>query len=118
VPIDDSEIEALQMTARAGLAWGPSSFLKLGQEVQIRLGPLAALRGKIVRFKNKQRLILSVTLIQKSVFVEIDGYEVVPVAETSCTGEVVPSNLVGCTYDPTLGPGLPNLESVVGMRGN
>jgi transcription antitermination factor NusG len=88
-PIEDSEIESLQLTARAGLVCGPCDFLEVGQEVQIRLGPLASLRGKIVRFKNKQRLILSVNLIQKSVFVEIDGYEVVPVVPPHSTNNVV-----------------------------
>jgi hypothetical protein len=44
-------------------------------------------RGKIVRFKNKQRLILSVNLIKKSVFVEVDGYEVVPLAISFSVGK-------------------------------
>lgn len=79
-PIEDSEIEALQLTTRTGLLCGPCAFLEVGQEVEVRLGPLASLRGKIVRFKNKQRLILSVNLIKKSMFVEVDGYEVVPIA--------------------------------------
>ncbi|HEY6349902.1 MAG TPA: transcription termination/antitermination NusG family protein [Candidatus Angelobacter sp.] len=79
MPIEDSEIEALQVTTQAGLLCGPCAFLEVGQEVEVRLGPLISLRGKIVRFKNKQRLILSVNLIKRSVFVEVDGYEVVPV---------------------------------------
>jgi len=81
-PIADSEIEALQFTTRSGLEYGPCAFLEVGQEVEVRLGPLTGLRGKIVRVKNKQRLILSVNLIQKSVFVEVDGYEVTAVALT------------------------------------
>lgn len=80
MPIEDSEIGSLQVTTRAGLLCGPHAFLEIGQEVEIRIGPLASLRGKIVRFKNRQRLILSVNLIKQSVFVEVDGYEVVPIA--------------------------------------
>jgi transcription antitermination factor NusG len=79
-PIEDSEIEALQLSTRSGLLYGPCAFLEVGQEVVVRLGPLASLRGKIVRFKNKQRLILSVNLIRKSMFVEVDGYEVTAIA--------------------------------------
>jgi hypothetical protein len=41
-----------------------------------------------VRFKNKQRLILSVNVIRKSVLVEIDGYEVVPVGATLATNSL------------------------------
>ena len=78
-PVEDSEIEALQFMTQTGLLCGPCAFLEVGQEVEVRLGPLASLRGKITRFKNKQRLILSVNLIRKSVFVEVDGYEIAPV---------------------------------------
>lgn len=79
-PVEDSEIEALQVSTQTGLHCGPCAFLEVGQEVEIRLGPFTSLRGKIVQFKNKQRLILSVNLIQKSMFVEVDGYEVAPIA--------------------------------------
>jgi transcription antitermination factor NusG len=78
-PIEDAEIDALQITAQTGLLCGPCAFLEVGQEVEVRLAPFVSLRGKIVRFKNKQRLILSVNLIKRSVFVEVDGYEVAPI---------------------------------------
>jgi len=87
IPVEDSEIEALQSTTRAGLNCGPCAFMEVGQEVEVRVGPLASVRGKIVRFKNKQRLILSVNLIKKSVFVEVDGYEVVPLAISFSVGK-------------------------------
>jgi transcription antitermination factor NusG len=77
--VEDSEIEALQFMTQTGLLCGPCAFLEVGHEVEVRLGPLASLRGKIVRFKNKQRLVLSVNLIRQSVFVEVDGYEITPV---------------------------------------
>jgi len=83
VPIEDSEIEALQLTTRSGLLYGPCAFLEIGQEVEVRVGPLASVRGKIVRFQNKHRLILSVNLIKKSVFVEVDGYEVATISKLS-----------------------------------
>lgn len=79
-PIEDSEIEALQITTQTGLLYGPCAFLEVGQEVEVRLGPLTSLRGKIMQFKQKHRLILSINLIKRSVFVEVDGYEVVPIA--------------------------------------
>jgi transcription antitermination factor NusG len=81
LPIEDPEIEALQLTTRAGLTCKPCAFLDVGQEVEVRSGPLTSVRGKIVRLKNKQRLILSVNLIKKSVFVEIDGHEVQGVSD-------------------------------------
>lgn len=86
LPIDDSEIESIQLTTRIGLQYGPCSFMEVGQEVEVQIGPLSAVRGKIVRFKNKQRLILSVNLIKKSMFVEVDGCEVVPLVPGTSPG--------------------------------
>lgn len=76
VPVEDSEIEALQRTTSVAAKYGPCAFLEPGQEVEVHRGPLAGIRGTIVRFKNKLRLILSVALLKKSVYVEIDSYEV------------------------------------------
>lgn len=87
--IDDSEIEALQIMTRAGLTCGPCAFLEVGQEVEVRLGTRGSFRGKIVRFKNRQRVILSVNLIKKSAFVEVDGYDVVPITSPAVSGKVV-----------------------------
>lgn len=82
-PIEDSEIEALQLSAKAGLVCGPCAYLSVGEEVEVLIGSLASLRGKIVRFRNKDRLVLSVNLIQRSVFIEVDGHEVVPISRAS-----------------------------------
>lgn len=77
VPIADHEIEALQITTKSAVTYGPCKYLEQGQQVQIRNGSLAGMRGSIERIKNKQRLILNVSLLRKSMFVEVDGYDVV-----------------------------------------
>jgi transcription antitermination factor NusG len=82
VPIDDSEIQALQVAAKAAAKWGPWPFLNIGQEVEIRQGPLCGLRGKLVRFDKKQRLIITVNLLRQSAFVEIEGHEVTPIGRS------------------------------------
>jgi len=80
VPVDDSEIEALQAANRTGTTCGPCSFLEAGQQVEIRSGALSGIRGTLVRFGNKQRLVISVSVLKQSMFVEIDGYDVVAVS--------------------------------------
>ncbi len=77
VPIDDSEVEALQTTNRTGITRGPCSFLEVGQQVEVRSGALFGMRGTLVRFGNKQRLVISVSVLKQSMFVEIDGCDVV-----------------------------------------
>lgn len=76
MPIEDSEIRSLQIATNAGMTCGPCAFLKIGQEVEIRHGALAGLKGTVIRVKNKDRLILSVSLLMKSVFVDISSYDV------------------------------------------
>jgi len=90
VPVQDSEIAALQRATTTAAAYGPCAFLEIGQEVEVRNGPLAGLRGNIVRFKNKLRLIISVSLLKKSVYVEIDSYEVSAI-ETAANSPVAQS---------------------------
>jgi transcription termination/antitermination protein NusG len=78
-PIEDSEIDALRITSKAAGRCGPWPFLEVGEEVEIQKGPLSGLKGKVVRFENRQRLIINVNLLMKSAFVEIEDHEVAPV---------------------------------------
>jgi transcription antitermination factor NusG len=73
VPIEDSEVEALRVIAAGALGFGPCQFPKVGETVQIQEGPLSGLRGIILRYKGKTRLVVSVTLLKQSVYVEIEG---------------------------------------------
>jgi transcription termination/antitermination protein NusG len=79
VPIEDSQMQALQVATRAAARLGPWPYLGIGHQVEIRRGPLCGLRGTIVRFENKQRLIITVNLLKQSAFVEIEGHEVIPI---------------------------------------
>lgn len=79
VPIEEDEIRSLQIINDARASCGPCPFLQVGQDVEIREGALRGLRGRIVRTKTKHRVIISVVLLQKSVFVELDDYDVLGV---------------------------------------
>ena len=52
----------------------PHPFLKCGDWVRVKAGPLEGLEGILVRDKNQSRLVLSVELVQKSVAVEVDAW--------------------------------------------
>ena len=76
----DSEIGALQRVQVARVPVLPHSFLQEGQRVRITRGPLADLEGILVQSNpNKGLLVLSVTLLQRSVAVAVDCTHVVPV---------------------------------------
>jgi transcription antitermination factor NusG len=80
IPVEDSEIAAVQTMMKSGLALGPWPFLKEGQLVTVAHGALQGLEGLILDTKGKHRLIVSVSLLQRSVSVEIDRDCVIPLA--------------------------------------
>jgi len=73
VPVDDAEINAIKTLVCSGLPGQPCAFLQVGQHVRIERGPLAGVEGILTGFRGRQRLVLSVTLLQRSVAVEVDG---------------------------------------------
>lgn len=73
VPVNEAEINAVQTMVTSGLPNQPWPFLQLGDRVQIDGGPLRGLEGILIEVRGGHRLILSVTLVQRSVAVEIDS---------------------------------------------
>lgn len=72
VPIDEAEITAIQAAVKAGLPRQPWPFLEVGQSVRIDYGPLCGIEGILLGFKGRRRLVLSITLLQRSVAVEMN----------------------------------------------
>ena len=72
VAIANEDIEAIQHVVEAGLHAEPWQFLTAGQRVRIATGPLRGAEGIVVRLQSRHRLILSVSVLQRSVAVEID----------------------------------------------
>ena len=79
IPVDDTEIAALQTAVQSGLPRQPWPFLQIGQRVKVEWGPLRGLEGILLDFKGRHRLVLSVTLLQRSVAVEVDAAGVSPI---------------------------------------
>jgi len=73
VPVNEAEIGAIQTMLRSGLPNQPWPFLQVGHRVQIERGSLRGLEGILVETRGTHRLILSVTMVQRSVAVEIDS---------------------------------------------
>jgi transcription antitermination factor NusG len=69
------EIEAVRRVVGTGKA-EPHPFLKCGDRVRLRAGPLQGLEGLLVRKKSLWKLLVSVEMLQRSVAVEIDASSV------------------------------------------
>jgi transcription antitermination factor NusG len=78
--VDESEINALQKLAGSGLPAQPWPFLQAGDRVRLMEGPLRHTEGIIVSEKGRWRLVLSITLLQRSVAVEVDRRWVKPIS--------------------------------------
>jgi transcription antitermination factor NusG len=78
-PIPDKEIEDIQTLLAQNVGSSLYPFIKVGQRVRIRGGCLDGVEGILVAEKSDRRLVVSIELIQRSVSVQIDGYEVEPI---------------------------------------
>lgn len=78
-PLRDSEIDAIQRLVTSEYRYDPHPFLKEGMEVEVVRGPLAGVRGRLVRKDQADRLVLSVTLIQQAAALHIHPADIVPV---------------------------------------
>jgi transcriptional antiterminator NusG len=73
VAIPDEEIEAVQAVLRSGLPVEPCAYLREGARVRVTNGSLDGVEGILVKKKNQCRMVVSVTMLQRSISVEIDG---------------------------------------------
>jgi len=77
--VDAGEIEAVRAAAGSGRIVRPCEFLVAGQRVRIVSGPLANVEGIFQRFSGSEQLVVSVTILQRSVAVELEGDAVIPI---------------------------------------
>jgi transcription antitermination factor NusG len=76
MPLSDVEIHSLQAAIKSQLPVQPFPFLNAGQRIRINSGALAGVEGIVLAPKPKLRVVLSVTLLQRSVLLEIDHNQV------------------------------------------
>jgi transcription antitermination factor NusG len=82
LPVAEEEIEAVRSILSSGLAAQPWPFARMGAQVRIEHGPLRGLEGVVTSTDKVHRLVVSVTLLQRSVAVEIDSDWARPVANS------------------------------------
>lgn len=75
-PIPHEQIEAIQTLLTNKLPFKAHPFLKVGQRVRIKSGALAGVEGVLVGRSGERMLIISVDVIQRSMAVRIEGYDV------------------------------------------
>lgn len=77
VPVDETEIESLRIAVNSGVGLELEQTFQPGNRARVERGPLAGAEGMVVGIR-KQKLILSVTLLQRSLSVEVESDWVTP----------------------------------------
>src|SRR5258707_3118671 len=72
ISISDEEIQSLQLAVSSGMPKQPWPYLEVGQRVRVNYGTLSGLEGILVNVKGNHRVVLSVTLLQRSVAMEVE----------------------------------------------
>ena len=88
IAVGDDEIDALKAVIRSGLPAMPWGHVTVGSKVSIVHGPLAGLDGIALKVKNKFRLIVSVSLLQRAVAVEIEHSWAQPIKVGKMSGKL------------------------------
>jgi len=78
-PVPAAEIESLRHGLADPTVVQPHPYLRAGRRVRVRTGAMAGLEGLLVRKRDRARVVLSVSLLQRSVSVDIDEADVEPI---------------------------------------
>ena len=70
--VPDLELDSIRRLLDAPVSAFAHPFLREGAWVRVRVGPLKGTEGLLVRFKNRTRLVLSLTLLRRSVATEVE----------------------------------------------
>ncbi len=87
VQIAEEELAAIGVAVQSKSHCEPVTKVVVGDRVRIRSGPLKGQEGVLTHFKNKDRLVLSISLVERSIAVEIQGDWLVE--RVSCGNRVV-----------------------------
>jgi len=77
-PLPDTEIEGLRNGLMNEGQVLSHPYLAVGRRVRIVDGPFSGIEGIVVRRKDKVRVVLSISLIQRSVAIEVSESDIAP----------------------------------------
>jgi transcription antitermination factor NusG len=76
--VPDAQIETLRNGLAGDVHAEPHPYLATGRRVRVRSGAVAGMEGILVRRKHRFRVVLSISLIQRAVAVEVDEADIEP----------------------------------------
>lgn len=79
ISVSDEEIATIQMVIRSGLPALPWPCLATGDRVYVETGPLAGVEGIVLDVDKTYKLVVSISLLQRAIAVEIERDWVRPI---------------------------------------
>jgi transcription antitermination factor NusG len=79
LPVDNNEISNIQTLVASGYEAEPWPYLEVGQKIRVESDSLRGIEGILIQFKGNHRVVVSVSLLRRSVALEIDRCSVSPV---------------------------------------
>ena len=71
-PVDPREMASVFALVQTGLPAVPHPYLNVGNRIQLRFGPLRGVEGVVLAHKNETKLVMSVSLLQRSIAVDVE----------------------------------------------
>ena len=75
-PIPEEQIESLRTMTGGNVPCFPFPFINAGKRVRIRGGAFDRVEGILVRQGTDQSLVVSIELLQRSVAIRVEGYDI------------------------------------------
>jgi transcription antitermination factor NusG len=100
IPVEESEIEAIHKMVSIGMRVEPCPYLEVGQRVRIEDGALSGVEGVLTSFRGTRRIVVSISLLRRSVALEIDRSAVSPIRPRH-TGVALPRVSVS-SFEPVV----------------
>ena len=82
-PLPEADINKMKEALNKGVLAEPYPYLTVGTRVEIRNGPMQGMTGILLRRQNKCRVVISVDLIMRSMAVEVEASDVVPMRSST-----------------------------------
>ena len=80
-PIPDEEIEAIKKLTKSGLTYKFAPISRRGNSSADVRGPLAGVKGKLLRNAGHNHIVIQIQLIQQAVAVHVNADDVVSIED-------------------------------------
>jgi transcription antitermination factor NusG len=83
--VDDAEMDSIQAAIQSGIHMEPWPYVEVGEQVRIVGDVMDGMEGILTSFKGNHRVVISVTLLRRSVALEIDRSRITPLGFSRTT---------------------------------